>query len=169
MTETEGDESPRSWLPLAIAGGVTVLVIVGAIIGHAVRTELGPDKQAAIAACTQAYDARGTTDARPPGIIGGDVFAANEWRGLNSTLGNLGYLPDSERNLTGEQQSTKNDAADALITAGKQRITIVWQLDDESHAECVANLANGAVVPPVQISMLSPAAGASPSPTPSAS
>ena len=169
MTETTGDEPPRSWLPLLIAGGITVLVIVGAIVGHALRTQLGPDKQAAVTACEQAYQARGTTDSRPPGILGGDVFAANEWRDLDSTLKNLGYLPDSELNLTGEQQSAKDDAADVLITAGKQRITIVWQLDDESHAQCVANLANGVVVPPVQISMLQVAATSSPSPSPSAS
>lgn len=171
MTETDANEPPRSWLPLAIAGGVALLVVVGAIVGHALRTELGPDKQAAVAACEAAYAARGTADSRPPGIVGGDVFAANEWRGLHATLDSLGYLADSERNLTGEQKSAQDDAADALITAGKQRITIVWQLDDESHAQCVANLANGAVVPPVQISTLAvpQSPSTSPSPSPSAS
>ena len=168
MTDPDSDEPARSWLPLAVAGGITVLVIVGAIVGHALRTQLGPDKQAAVTACEQAYQERGTADARPPGIVGGNVFAANEWRDLDSTLKSLGDLPDSERNLTGEQQSAKDDEAAALISAGNQRITIVWQLDDESHAECVANLTGGAVVPPVQISTLE-VAGASSSPTPSAS
>lgn len=169
MTETSGDEPPRSWLPLAIAAGITILVVVGAIVGHALRTQLGPDKQAAVTACEQAYQARGTADSRPPGIVGGDVFAANEWRDLDSTLKSLGFLPASEQKLTGEQQSAKDDEAAALISAGKQRITIVWQLDDESHAECVANLAGTTVVPPVKISSFEVAAAPSPSPTPSAS
>jgi hypothetical protein len=148
-------------MPLVIAGSIAVLVVAGAVITHLVRADLSPEKQAAADACEAQYKAEFPDG---PGIVGGDIYAATEWRDLDARLVSLGA--QQEQSLTGEQADARDNQADALVAAGGEEMTVVWQLDDQSHAQCVAQLQAGAVTSVTVSELATP--DATPSPTPSA-
>ena len=139
---------------------MALLVIVGAIVTHLVRSDLAPEKRAAVNACEAQYAKQFPTG---PGITGGDVYSATEWQALDSRLVSLGLAP--QHDLTGEQIDARDAEAAALVESGKDTMTIVWQLNDETHAQCVAEL-NGTTVTTASVSTLVEPAGSSPSPTP---
>jgi hypothetical protein len=157
---TEPEERPRTWLPLVVAGSIAVLVVGGAIVTHLVRTDLAPEKQAAVAACEAEYKAQFP---QGPAIIGGDIYSATEWSDLDATFVRLGYSEEQE--LTGEEISARDHAAQELVAAGADEMTIVWQLDDQSHATCVATM-EGDTVTSATVTELAEL-GTSPSPSPS--
>ena len=159
---TQPEEKPRTWMPLIIAGSIALLVIVGALTVHFVRADLSPQKRAAADACEAQYK---TQFPGGPGIIGGDIYAASEWKALSETMVRLGYLSDKQAEVTGEQADALDSAAAALASAGKDELTVVWQRDDQSHATCVAKV-TGESVDSVTVSELVEPANTSPSPTP---
>ena len=162
MTQPEPEERPRSWLPLIIAGSLALLVVAGVIVSHLVRVDLSPQKRAAADACDAQY-AKQFPDG--PGISGGDIYSSTEWRDLDATLVRLGVT--AARSLTGEQSEVRDTEAAALVSAGGDTMTIVWQRDDESHAQCVAEM-KGDTVALVKVTGLA-TPNASPTPTPSPS
>ena len=158
---TQPEEKPRTWMPLVIAGSVALLVVVGAIVVHLVRADLSPQKRAAADACEAAYETQFPTG---PGIIGGDIYAASEWRLLSETMVRLGYLSAEQAEVTGEVADARDNEAAALATAGQDQMTVVWQRDDQSHATCVANVSGETVVSTTVTELAAPA---TPSPSPS--
>lgn len=162
MTQPQPDEAPRTWLPVIIAGCVALLVIVGALIAHAVRADLSPEKQAAADACEAEYKAQ---HPKGPGITGGDIFAATEWQELDARMVSLGVA--QEQTLTGEQQDARDREAEDLVASGGEKMTVVWQLNDESHAQCVAEMQDGKVTSVTVTSLVEPTTSPSPSPSPS--
>ena len=160
MTQPEPAEKPRTWIPLIVAGVIAVLVVGGAIVSHLVRSDLSPEKRTAADACEAQYKVENPSG---PGIIGGDIYSASEWRELDAALVRLGAQP--EQTLTGEESDAKDDEVAALVSAGGDSMTVIWQRDDESHATCVADM-QGVSVTSVKISQLETAEV---SPTPSAS
>jgi len=160
VTQPSPPETPRTWLPLIIAGSVALLVIAGAIITHMVRADLSPQKRAAVDACEAQYTQQFP---KGPGITGGDVYSATEWSALDARLVALGLQP--QQHLTGEQIDARNDEAAALVASGADRMTIVWQLNDETHAQCIAEL-KGTTVTTASVSSLVEPVGPTPSPTP---
>lgn len=159
---TEPEERPRTWLPLIIAGSIAALVVVGAIVTHLVRTDLEPEKRAAVKACEAEYKEQNPDG---PAIIGGDIYSAIEWADLDATLVRLGYAEDAE--LTGEQQDARDHEAESLVETGGDLMTIVWQLDDQSHTTCVAQVQDGTVTSTTITDLVEPATSPSPSPSPS--
>ena len=159
---TQPEEKPRTWVPLIIAGSVALLVVVGAIVVHLLRSDLSPQKRAAADACEAQYEAQLPNG---PGIIGGDIYAASEWRLLSDTMVRLGYLSEKQAEVTGEMADARDNAAAALATAGEDEFTVVWQRDDQSHATCVAHT-EGVSVVSVTVTELAEPQTASPSPSP---
>jgi hypothetical protein len=158
--QPQPDEAPRTWLPLIIAGCVALLVVVGALIAHAVRSDLSPEKQAAVTACEAEYK---TENPDGPGITGGDIYAATEWQDLDARMVSLGLA--EEQTLTGEQTDARNREAEDLVAAGGEKMTVIWQLNDESHAQCVADLQDGKVTSVTLTSLVEPTTSATPSPS----
>ena len=147
-------------MPLIVAGTIAVLVVVGAITTHLIRSDLSPQKRAAADACESHYKSEFPDG---PGIVGGDVYSASEWRDLDAALVRLGATRAAT--LTGEQISAKDDAVAVLVSGGGDTMTVIWQRNDESHAQCVADL-KGDAVTHVTISQLE-TSDPSASPTPS--
>ena len=139
---------------------MALLVILGAIVTHLVRSDLAPEKRAAVDACEAQYAKQFPTG---PGITGGDVYSATEWQALDARLVSLGLQPHQD--LTGEQIDARNTEAAGLVASGKDTMTIVWQLNDETHAQCIAEL-NGTTVTTASVSTLVEPVGPTPSPTP---
>ncbi len=162
MTQPEPEERPRSWLPLIIAGSLALLVVTGAVVSHLVRADLSPQKQAAADACDAQYKKQFPDG---PGISGGDIYSATEWRDLEATLVRLGVT--AEQSLTGEQSDARDVEASKLVTAGNDSMTIVWQRDDESHAQCVAEMKGDTVTLVTVTGLATPNASATPTPSPS--
>jgi len=147
-------------MPLIIAGVIAVLVVGGAITTHLIRADLSPQKRAAADVCESHYKSEFPNG---PGIIGGDVYSASEWRDLDAALVRLGAA--RETTLTGEEASAKDDAVAVLVSGGGDTMTVIWQRNDESHAQCVATL-KGDSVTAVTISQLETSdPSASPSPS----
>jgi len=157
------EEKPRTWMPLLIAVTVAVLAVVALLVLNAMRSDLAPAKQSAADACEAAYE---TQVPDGPAIVAGEIFAAGEWRELNELLASLGYLPRADAEVSGEVASVRDDEAAALAASGQDVMTIVWQLDDQSHATCVAKVAGDSVVPPVTVTAELAKPGIEPSPTP---
>lgn len=164
MTEPAPEERPRTWLPIIIAGSLALLVVVGAVVTHLVRTDLEPAKRAAADACEAEYEAQFPDG---PGIVGGDIYAATEWEALDATMVQLGYLTQAQAAATGEQADARDHEAQTLAAAGTETMTVVWQRDDQSHAQCVATVEDGTVTSTVVTELVEPATSASPSPSPS--
>ncbi|MGC4173863.1 hypothetical protein [Demequina sp.] len=164
MTQPQPPEQPRTWLPLIIAGSIAVLVVLGATITHLLRADLSPEKQAAADACEAQYHAQ---NADGPGITGGDIYSATEWEALDARMVSLDLA--DEQTLTGEQADARDSEAAALVSAGGDQMTVIWQLDDQSHAQCVADLQGGKVTTVTVTSLAAPATSPSPSPSPSES
>lgn len=160
MTEPAPQERPRTWMPLVIAGTIALLVVGGAIITHLVRSDLSPEKRAAADSCEVQYAKQFP---KGPGIVGGDIYSAAEWRDLDAALVKLGAA--EEQTLTGEEADAKDDEVAALVSGGGDTMTVVWQRDDESHATCVAQM-HGDSVTSVVVSELDTSAA---SPAPAAS
>jgi len=137
-----------------------VLVVVGAIVTHLVRTDLAPEKQAAVEACEAQYKSQ---HPEGPAIIGGDIYSATEWVELDATMVRLGYAEDVE--LTGEQQDARDHEAASLVATGGDTMTIVWQLDDQSHTVCVAQVQDGTVTGTTITALVEPATSPAPSPS----
>lgn len=138
---------------------MAILVVVGATVTHLLRADLTPQKQAAADACEAQYKKQFPDGA---GITGGDIYSAQEWQDLDTRLVSLG-LAENE-SLTGEQIDARDDEAAELVSAGGERMTVIWQLNDESHAQCVAEL-QGEKVTSVTVTELAQTAS-TPSPTP---
>ena len=159
MTEP-AEERPRTWMPLVIAGTIAVLVVGGAITTHLLRADLTPQKRAAADACEAHYKQE---FADGPGIVGGDVYSASEWRELEAALVRLGAA--QEQTLTGEQASAMDDKAAVLVSGGGDTMTVLWQMDDESHEQCVAEMKGDTValvtISPLETSEASPSASPS--------
>jgi hypothetical protein len=146
VTES-GPEKPQTWLPLVIALAAAVVVIVALLVMHALRADLAPARQAAADACEVAYTREFPNG---PGITAGEVYAATEWRDVTDTLVGLGYLTDDQaKAVTGEQAAVRDDEAAALAVAGLDRMTVVWQLDDQTHAYCLVTTQGDDAVLPV--------------------
>ena len=160
MTQPQPPEKPRTWLPFIIAASVAGLVVVGAIITHLVRADLSPEKQAAADACEAEYKSEHPSG---PGITGGDIYSATEWRELDARMVGLGL--QQEQTLTGEQSDARDHEAEALVASGGDQMTVVWQLDDESHAQCVADMASGKVTSVTVTGLATPSPSPSPSPS----
>lgn len=160
---TQPEEQPRTWLPLIIAGSIAAIVILGAITVHLLRSDLSPQKQAAANACEAEYKVQFP---QGPGIVGGDIYAASEWRLLSETMVRLGYLSEQQAAVTGEVADSRDNAAAALATTGEDLMTVVWQRDDQSHATCIAST-KGETVVSVTVTELAESTGSpSASPTP---
>ena len=140
MTQPEPAERPRTWIPLIVAGVIAVLVVGGAMLSHLVRSDLTPEKRSAADACEAQYKVKYPSG---PGIVGGDIYSASEWRELDAALVRLGAQP--EQTLTGEQADAKDDEVAALVSGGGDTMTVIWQRDDESHAKCMAEMKGGSV------------------------
>jgi len=147
-------------LPLVIAGSIAILVVVGAVMTHLVRTDLAPEKQSAVDACEAEY---ASSFPSGPGIIGGDIYAATEWADLQETLVRLGFASAEE--LSGEEKDVRDHQAETLTASGGDTMTLVWQLDDQSNAMCVADLQDGKVTNATIVPLVEPVASPSPSPT----
>jgi hypothetical protein len=162
VTQPQPPEKPRTWLPFTIAAAVALLVVGGAIITHLVRADLSPEKQAAADACEAEYK-----ESHPdgPGITGGDIYSATEWRESDARMVALGL--QQEQTPTGEQADARDHEAAALVASGGDQMTVVWQLDDGSHAQCVADLAGGKVTTVSVTALAEPATSPSPTPNPS--
>lgn len=142
-----GDEKPQTWLPLVIALAAATVVIVALLVMHALRADLAPARQAAADACEDAYVQQFPEG---PRITAGEVYGAAEWRDVTETLVGLGYLTsDQAATVTGEQADVRDDAAAALAVAGKDQMTVVWQLDDQTHAYCLVAIQGDEAVLPV--------------------
>ena len=151
-------------MPLIIAGSIATLIVIVAVVTHEARADLSPEKQAAAASCESAYEAKFPDG---PGIVGGDIYAATEWRETNAAMVKLGYLTKEEATLSGEEADAKNHEADALVASGGEQMTVLWQRDDQSHAQCIADMQGGKVTSTVITELVAPAASPSPSPSPS--
>ena len=165
MTEPAPEERPRTWLPLVIAGSLALLIVVGAIATHVLRTDLTPEKRAAADACEAEYEAQFPDG---PGIVGGDIYAATQWQEVDDTMVRLGYLTEEEAAVTGEVADARDHEAESLAAAGTQTMTVVWQRDDESHAQCVAQMQDGSVTSTTITELVEPANTAEASASPSA-
>jgi len=149
-------------MPLILAASIALLVVAGAVITHFARADLSPEKQAAAKACEAEYK---NQFPKGPGLVGGDIYSAAEWEGLNAALVRLGAV--AERTLTGEEASAQDDAAAALISKGEDTMTLLWQRDDQTHAQCVAEMRNGSVTLVTVTTLATPEASATPTPSPS--
>ena len=71
--------------------------------------------------------------------------------------------------VTGEVADTRDHEAESLAAGGTETMTVVWQRDDESHAQCVALMQDGTVTSTTITELVEPAntAEASVSPSPS--
>ena len=158
------EEAPRTWLPFIIAGSVAVLVVFGALVAHALRADLSPEKQAAADACEAEYKAE---YADGPGITGGDIYSATEWQARDARLVSLGLA--EEEDLTGEQSDARDREAETLVAGGGDEMTVIWQMDDESHVKCVSEMQDGKVTSTTVATLAEPSPSATPSPTSSPS
>jgi len=127
----------RSWLPLAIAGAIAVVVVVGAIVVSNLRAGMGPAKTDAVRACEEAYAASATEGEPQPAIVAGDVFAAAEWRGLWDFLEEQGVVGEP----SDEQAAALDEAAAARASEGRDVVTVVWWLDSDEHLQCTVEVA----------------------------
>ena len=152
-------------MPLIVAGSLALLIVVGAIATHLLRTDLTPEKRTAADTCETAYK-----DQFPdgPGIVGGDIYASTEWRALDETMVELGYITEEQAAVTGEVADSRDHEAESLAADGTETMTVVWQRNDESHAQCVAQMQDGTVTSTTITELVVPANSASPSPSPSA-
>lgn len=157
------EEKPRTWVPFLVAVTVAVLAVAALLIINALRSDLEPAKREAAEACEAAYEAQAPSG---PGIVAGEIFAASEWRELAELLHSLGFLPDGDAEVSGEVASARDDQAAALAASGQDVMTIVWQFADQSQGMCVAQIANGAVAPPVDVTVSLGEPGVTPSPEP---
>ena len=160
---TESEETPRTWLPLIIAGSIAALVVGGVVVVHLLRADLAPEKQAAVTACETQFK---TDHPKGPGFVGGDIYSAAEWQLLLDRMVALGYLTEQQATLTGEQADARDDEAAALVVAGGDTMTVVWQLDDQSHATCAAKMQDGKVTSVEVIELTKPGVAPTPTPTP---
>jgi hypothetical protein len=149
-------------MPLILAASLALLVVVGAVVTHFMRADLSPEKQAAAKACEAEYKSQFPDG---PGLVGGDIYSAAEWQDLNAALVRLGAIV--EQTLTGEQISAKNDAAAAVISNGGDTMTLLWQRDDRTNAQCVAEMRGGSVTLVTVTTLATPDASATPTPSPS--
>jgi len=160
VTQSQPPEKPRTWLPFVIAASVAVLVVAGAIITHLVRADLSPEKQAAADACEAELK---SSYPDGPGITGGDIYSATEWSALDARMVSLGL--QAEQTLTGEQSDARDHEAETLVASGGDQMTVVWQLNDESHAKCVADMQDGKVTSVTVSALAEPSTSPSPSPS----
>jgi len=133
-------------MPLAAAAAVTVTVVGALVIISSLRSGLEPAKRTAAEACEAAY-AEQVPDG--PAIVAGEIYAADEWREVDQKMVELGYA--EEGNVSDEVAEARDSEAAMLAAAGQDVMTIVWQLDDQTHGLCVANVKDAVVLPPVTI------------------
>ena len=149
-------------MPFIIAGSLALFVVIGAITTHLLRTDLTPEKRTAADACEAAYEEQ---FADGPGIVGGDIYASTEWQALDETMVRLGYATEEQVAHSGEQADARDHAAEDLVAGGTETMTAVWQRDDGSHAQCVAQMQDGIVTSTTISELVQPATSASPSPS----
>src|SRR5688572_25709235 len=134
--------SPRTWIPLAAAGAIAALAVVGALVAFVLRG--GPDEveAAAIAACEAEY-ARG----QGPAISAGEVLDPTQWRDYYRFVQEHGDVEVPLEELPAEAVAEWEGDAEAFGEGGAGTMVIVWKLENESYAQCAVPVSGGAIDP----------------------
>ncbi|MFV0285943.1 MAG: hypothetical protein ACK5IM_06065 [Demequina sp.] len=82
-------EAPRSWVPVAAAGGVALVVLIGAVIWWIAGAGVSDDQQVGIAACEQLAIEEGLPDIARGDVEGpsGDGTVSVSWEFSDGTYG----------------------------------------------------------------------------------
>ncbi|WP_062380273.1 hypothetical protein [Demequina pelophila] len=138
MTPPDDGATPRrTWMPLALALGIAALVVVGAFVANALRSGLPAAKADAVRACEAAYASQAESGTPLAAIVGGDVFAAGEWRDRWALLQGHGYLAEAP---TDEEAAAAEARAEGLAAAGRDTIEVVWLLENGEHWTCAVEV-----------------------------
>lgn len=132
---------PRTWVPLAAAGAIAAVAVVGALVAFVLRG--GPDdvEAAVITACEAEY-ARGDGSA----IAAGEIFDPTEWREHYRLVQDFGEVVVPLDELPPAAVSDRERDAEVFAKDGAGTMVIVWRLEDQSYAQCAVAVAAGAVV-----------------------
>ncbi|WP_062463587.1 hypothetical protein [Demequina soli] len=142
--QPEPSEPPRSWLPIAIAGGIALLVIVIAFVSAASRSGMSAAHQSAITVCEDAYAATGADTGQQPRIEAGDVYSASDWRDLRDLVEQQGLIDGATSKVPADTADALDAAAASLTKGGTDHVTVVWWLESEKHLVCTVDV-NGDV------------------------
>lgn len=134
-------EAPRAWWPVAVAAGVALAVVVGAIVVANLRQGYTAGQADAVRACEDAYAATAVDGEAQPTIQAGDVYSAADWRDYYGLLRQQDVLETAVADLPAEKAQRLDDAAAALVAEGRDRVTVVWWLSTEEHLVCEVDVA----------------------------
>ncbi|MDN4490228.1 hypothetical protein QQX13_05230 [Demequina sp. SYSU T00068] len=129
-------EPPRAWWPVAVAAGVALLVVIGAVVVSNLRQGYSAGQADAVRACEDAYGAQAASGEAQPTIQAGDVYSAADWRDYYGLLRQQGALDSPVADLPEDRVAALDDAADALAAEGRDHVTVVWWLSSEEHLVC---------------------------------
>ncbi|WP_062523013.1 hypothetical protein [Demequina silvatica] len=134
MSETpDANPTPRTWMPLAIAGSIAALVVIGAFVASGLRSGMSAGQADAVEVCEAAYAATATDGETPPRIVAGDVYGSADWRDLRAFLEEQGLLESAGAEV---DEAEADASAAALAQEGRDHVTVVWWLDSEEHLTC---------------------------------
>ncbi len=149
---SEPVEPPRSWWPIAVAGGIALVVVIGAVVVSNLRQGYSAAEVSAVAVCEDAYGARAAAGEPQPTIQAGDVYRASAWRDYYGLLRQQGVLDTPVQDLPSDQVQALDGEAAALAAAGADHIAVVWWLATEEHLVCEVDV-NGDVADPTTVNL----------------
>ncbi|GIG55432.1 hypothetical protein [Demequina activiva] len=136
----EPEPQPRSWVPLAAAGGVAGLVLIVAVGWSLVAGGPSAVEADAIEACEAAYD---ETNGSP--ILGGEVYETDEYADYYAVADTHGEVPVPLEDVSQAMREQWQDAADAYRETGDGAVVVVWRLEDDTYRQCALPVAGGTV------------------------
>jgi len=136
----ERAERPRTWVPVAAAGGVAVLVL-GLAFGWTLFTD-GPSEVegAMVEACESVY-----AETAGPAIVSGEIYEPDEMLDYYAAAETHGEAVPFE-DLTEEQQNGLRGFGAEYAESGSGSAAVVWRLEDDTYAHCLVRLSGGAVI-----------------------
>ncbi|WP_084105798.1 hypothetical protein [Demequina sp. NBRC 110056] len=136
----ESQPQRRTWLPIAGAGAVALVVVGGAVVWSAIGGGASPVEESAIAACEATL-----TEAQLGEILGGEVYEPGEWRDYYGVVETHGEADVPLADLDDASVETWEAAAASYEETGTGALAVVWRFEDDSYLQCVVPVADGVV------------------------
>lgn len=127
----EPADKPRTWKPLAGAGGAAVIVLAVALSTMFFGDQMSQTEEATIQVCEEEY-----AMVEGPPIYGGQVYVPAQMRDYYAVAETHGEVPEPLDEVADEVLAQWDAAGEQWVNTGVGPVVLVWRHDDDTYSQC---------------------------------